>query len=33
MQGQSRAVKVKEAIEIIEKDGWFMVRTKGTHPA
>jgi len=24
-------VKVKEAIEIIEKDGWFMVRIKGSH--
>ncbi|MGB7294526.1 MAG: type II toxin-antitoxin system HicA family toxin [Candidatus Aminicenantales bacterium] len=24
-------MKVKEAIEMIEKDGWFMVRRKGSH--
>jgi predicted RNA binding protein YcfA (HicA-like mRNA interferase family) len=24
-------MKVKEAIETIEKDGWFMVRSKGSH--
>ena len=28
---QERDVKVKEAIELIEKDGWQMVRTKGSH--
>lgn len=24
-------MKVKEIIRIIEKDGWFMVRMKGSH--
>jgi predicted RNA binding protein YcfA (HicA-like mRNA interferase family) len=24
-------MKVKEAIDIIEKDGWFMIRSKGSH--
>jgi predicted RNA binding protein YcfA (HicA-like mRNA interferase family) len=24
-------MKVKEAIRLIENDGWFMVRRKGTH--
>ena len=24
-------MKVKEIIKIIEKDGWFMVRQKGSH--
>jgi len=24
-------LKVKEAIKIIEEDGWFMVRMKGSH--
>jgi predicted RNA binding protein YcfA (HicA-like mRNA interferase family) len=24
-------VKVKEIIKIIEKDGWFLVRQKGSH--
>jgi len=24
-------MKVKEAIKIIEQDGWFMVRMKGSH--
>ena len=24
-------VKVKEAIKIIRQDGWFMVRSKGSH--
>jgi len=24
-------MKVKEIIKIIEQDGWFMVRTKGSH--
>lgn len=24
-------MKVKEIIRIIEKDGWFLVRTKGSH--
>jgi predicted RNA binding protein YcfA (HicA-like mRNA interferase family) len=24
-------MKVKEAIEMIEKDGWFMVRRRGSH--
>jgi len=24
-------VKVKEAIKTIEKDGWFMIRRKGSH--
>jgi len=24
-------VKVKEAIDIIEKDGWFVIRSKGSH--
>jgi predicted RNA binding protein YcfA (HicA-like mRNA interferase family) len=24
-------MKVKEAIEIIEKDGWFMIRSRGSH--
>jgi predicted RNA binding protein YcfA (HicA-like mRNA interferase family) len=24
-------VKVKEAIKIVEKDGWFLVRTRGSH--
>jgi predicted RNA binding protein YcfA (HicA-like mRNA interferase family) len=26
------SMKVKEAIEMIENDGWFMVRIKGSHP-
>ena len=24
-------MKVKEAIKLIENDGWFLVRTKGSH--
>jgi len=24
-------LKVKEIIKIIEKDGWFIVKTKGSH--
>ncbi len=24
-------MKIKEAIKIIEQDGWFMVRMKGSH--
>jgi len=24
-------MKVREAIKLIEKDGWFMVRRKGSH--
>ena len=24
-------VKVKDVIKMIEKDGWFIVRTKGSH--
>jgi predicted RNA binding protein YcfA (HicA-like mRNA interferase family) len=24
-------MKVKEAIKIIEKDGWYLVRQKGSH--
>ncbi|MBF2055666.1 MAG: type II toxin-antitoxin system HicA family toxin [Cyanobacterium sp. T60_A2020_053] len=24
-------MKVKEIIKIIEKDGWYLVRTKGSH--
>lgn len=24
-------MKVKELIKLIEKDGWFLVRTKGSH--
>jgi predicted RNA binding protein YcfA (HicA-like mRNA interferase family) len=24
-------MKVKEVIKLIEKDGWFLVRTKGSH--
>jgi predicted RNA binding protein YcfA (HicA-like mRNA interferase family) len=24
-------MKVKELIRLIEKDGWFLVRTKGSH--
>jgi len=24
-------VKVKEAIKILEKDGWYLVRQKGSH--
>jgi predicted RNA binding protein YcfA (HicA-like mRNA interferase family) len=24
-------VKIKEAIEMIERDGWFMIRSKGSH--
>ena len=24
-------MKVKELIEIIESDGWFLIRTKGSH--
>lgn len=24
-------MKVKEAINAIEKDGWFMIRSKGSH--
>lgn len=24
-------MKVKEIIRIIERDGWFLVRTKGSH--
>jgi len=31
MEGRNIAVKVKEAIEMIEKDGWFMIRSKGSH--
>jgi predicted RNA binding protein YcfA (HicA-like mRNA interferase family) len=26
-----RAVKVRELIALIEADGWFQVRTKGSH--
>jgi predicted RNA binding protein YcfA (HicA-like mRNA interferase family) len=26
-----RAVKVRELIALIEADGWFLVRTKGSH--
>ena len=25
------SMKVKELIEIIESDGWFLIRTKGSH--
>jgi predicted RNA binding protein YcfA (HicA-like mRNA interferase family) len=31
MPGREINMKVKEAIETIEKDGWFMVRSKGSH--
>jgi len=31
VEGRNIAVKVKEAIEMIEKDGWFMIRSKGSH--
>jgi predicted RNA binding protein YcfA (HicA-like mRNA interferase family) len=24
-------VKVKDVVKMIEKDGWFLVRTKGSH--
>ena len=24
-------MKVREAIKLIEEDGWFLVRTKGSH--
>ncbi|HVS51700.1 MAG TPA: type II toxin-antitoxin system HicA family toxin [Opitutaceae bacterium] len=24
-------MKVREAIKLIEKDGWFLARTKGSH--
>ena len=24
-------MKVKETIKLIEKDGWYLVRTKGSH--
>jgi predicted RNA binding protein YcfA (HicA-like mRNA interferase family) len=24
-------IKVKEAIDVIEKDGWFMIRSRGSH--
>ena len=24
-------MKVKEVIKLIEKDGWYLVRTKGSH--
>lgn len=24
-------MKVKEIIKIIEKDGWYLIRTKGSH--
>lgn len=24
-------MKVKEVIKLIERDGWFLVRTKGSH--
>lgn len=24
-------MKVKEVIKVIEKDGWFLVRTRGSH--
>ena len=24
-------MKVKEIIKLVEKDGWFIVRTKGSH--
>jgi predicted RNA binding protein YcfA (HicA-like mRNA interferase family) len=24
-------MKVREAIDLIEKDGWYLVRTKGSH--
>jgi len=24
-------VKVKDVIKLIEKDGWYLVRTKGSH--
>jgi predicted RNA binding protein YcfA (HicA-like mRNA interferase family) len=26
-----RLMKVKETIKLIEKDGWYLVRTKGSH--
>jgi len=25
-------VKVRDLIKLIEKDGWYWVRTKGSHP-
>lgn len=24
-------MKVREAIKLVEKDGWFLVRTRGSH--
>jgi predicted RNA binding protein YcfA (HicA-like mRNA interferase family) len=28
---EGKSVKVKEVIKMIEQDGWFMVRMKGSH--
>lgn len=31
MKSSVRVWKVKEIIKLIEKDGWFLVRTRGDH--
>jgi len=31
VEARNIAVKVKGAIEMIERDGWFMIRSKGSH--
>ena len=29
--GHHRSVKVREAIKLIEEDGWYLARTRGSH--
>jgi predicted RNA binding protein YcfA (HicA-like mRNA interferase family) len=29
--GSLRTVKVRDVIRLLEKDGWFQIRTKGSH--
>lgn len=31
MLGQRQTMKVKEVIKMIEQDGWFMIRRRGSH--
>jgi predicted RNA binding protein YcfA (HicA-like mRNA interferase family) len=31
MPGRETSMKVKEVIKMIEQDGWFMIRIRGSH--
>jgi predicted RNA binding protein YcfA (HicA-like mRNA interferase family) len=31
LQGGVRAVKVREILDILRRDGWFLVATRGSH--